>query len=371
MDFFEPKILYQEANPYESMSAFLEADGRTIYLYLQSHHNPEYPMKALWVKNTQVAPLQLEKDKLRNGNAPMLCMDEVEQPDLNPLSVDEIHFLWTEEGDGVALFQKEELIAFLPPWSGMENVHGYSKYCKKEALTASPLGDGQNGILAERIQKSREFWKFRSQPNSWKSIQERRLAYLEERLGKHTKYWSADGGKFPKLGIAQFQPSFYDNVVVYSTIGMSAQNMPGVEFYYKDYLAYSRIELVFALNILDSVEATEIWVPHLLGEIIKYPWMMHKWFGEAHIISMPRKDRDGLLPFSYLFLTSSLDGTQTYPLRDTLNSENGYPIRFLTCIPITEEEMYYFKTVGSKKFIEILKDKNQGWIHSSIRDPFV
>lgn len=371
MEISEPKILYQETNPYESMTAFLEADGNTIYLYLQSHQNPEYPMKALWVQNTSPAPEKQDFSLLKQGKPPMLCKDEVAQPSLEPLNLENIHFIWTEEGDGVALFEQEELIAFLPPWSGMENVHGYSKYCIKEALTASPLGDGKNGILAERIQRSREFWEFRSKKTSWKQIQERRLAYLEERLGKHTKYWSADGGKFPPLGIAQFLPSYYENIVVYSTIGMSAQNMPGVEFYYKNYLEHARIELVFALEIVDSLDSTEVWVPHLLGEIIKYPWMMHKWFGEGHTISMTRKDKDALLPFTHLFLTSDLNGKHPYPLRDILNSENGYPIHFLACIPITEEEVYYFKTVGSKKFKELLNEKKQGWVHNSLRDSFV
>ena len=33
------KVIYQEANPYGSLTAYLEDDGRTVYLYLQSEQN--------------------------------------------------------------------------------------------------------------------------------------------------------------------------------------------------------------------------------------------------------------------------------------------------------------------------------------------
>lgn len=54
--FAEPKVIYQEANPYGTFTAYLEDDGRTVYLYLQAEQNPEFGIKSVWVCNRAEAP---------------------------------------------------------------------------------------------------------------------------------------------------------------------------------------------------------------------------------------------------------------------------------------------------------------------------
>ncbi len=367
-----PKILYQETNPYGSMTAYLEDDGRTIYLYLQAEQNPEFDMMAVWVQNRIPAPKFREVDELQRGIAPILCADEIDQPSLDPPPLEDIRFIWTEEGDGVALFYRDELISFLPPWSGINGLHGYSKYCIKESLTAYPLGNSQHGVIAQRVQSSKDYWEFRAEKDSWKKIQQRRLLYLEERLGKHIKYWSADGGKFPPLAIAKFYPNDYPGVVVYSTIGMSAQNMPTVELYHKNYLNHSRIELAIGIQISEE-DNTELWVPHALGEIIKFPWNMRKWLGEGHSITMPRRDPNSLLDFRYFFLSNQFPSKEELeqPLQDTLFSESGQPVKFLFLLPITEEELYYVRSKGAKSFLKLISNEKKSWVHNSQRESFI
>jgi len=373
----EETILYQETNPYGSFGAFLEDDGKTIYLYLQSILNPEKPMRALWIQNRIPAPESRSENDIQTGRAPILCREEiVENSPIEPMEKDQIHLIWTEEGDGVALFYKEKLLAFLPPWAGLKSISGYSRYARQDTVTANPLGDPDHGVLAERIQKSREFWEFRSGTKSWKQIQSLRLDYLESKLDKHTKYWSADGGKFPHLAILQFLPKNVPQTVVYGTIGMSAQNMPTVELYHKEYQNFSRIEIVFAQKMIQDKETSESWVPNCIGEIIKYPWNMGKWFGDGHTITMPRRDPEALyLNFTHLFLTShprpavvSEIGIVN-PLSTQLFAENGQKINFLFAIPITEEEVHYIRSQGAKSFLNLLESKKLGWIHDPEREP--
>lgn len=234
--FAEPKVIYQEANPYGTFTAYLEDDGRTVYLYLQAEQNPEFGIKSVWVCNRTEAPEKRSIEDLSNGLAPILLRTEVNESKPHPaLEEKDIYFIWTEEGDGVALFYKENLIAFLPPWSGIKGFHGYSIHAKVEALTAYPLGNSEFGIIPDRVNVSRDFWEARSKSGVWKEIQEKRLSFLESIFGKHDKYWSADGGKYPQLGIARFQSEKYPEILIYSTIGMSAQNMPTVELFHKDY----------------------------------------------------------------------------------------------------------------------------------------
>lgn len=369
-------ILYQETNPYGSFVAYLEDDGRTIYLYLQSIHNPEKEMKALWIQNRIQAPESRTDSSHKNGLAPFLCKGEIyENSPVEALDTTQIHFIWTEEGDGVAFFYKEELVAFLPPWAGLKALSGYSRYAKIDTPTASPLGDPDHGVLAERIENSRKFWEFRGQKNSWKEIQAHRIQYLEQAFGTHTKYWSADGGKFPHLAILKFKPNLADDLVVYSTLGMSAQNMPSVELYIKDYLNSSRIELVFGLRMIDGQDTTESWVPNALGEIIKYPWNMGKWFGEGHTITLPRRDPEALyLNFTHLFLTSK-PGSLNFsgkkieiPFFEPLFSESGQKINFLFTIPITDEEVHFIRTQGAHSFLDLMKNKEHGWVHNPERE---
>jgi hypothetical protein len=374
----EPKIIYQETNPYGSLNAFLDDDGRTVYLYLQPIHNPEIPMRSLWIKNRIIAPDVRSDDDFKSGLAPILCKDELtSNAESDEIIVDDLHFIWTEEGDGLAVFIKEKLFAFLPPWSGIKGIHGYSRYAKVETITAYPLGDSDNGIIADRVKKSREFWEFRSEKDSWKKIQATRLEYLEERLGKHKFYWSADGGKFPHLAIAKFQPSDYPELTIYATIGMSAQNMPTVELYHKDYLKYSRIEMIFAIRTNEG-DKSDSWIPHAIGEIIKFPWSMCKWFGEGHTISLPRKDPDAVsVDFTHLFLTSMPGAFKNEksllepPCLDFIKGENNQDFRFLYLIPISQEETFFAKENGAKSLLERINTNGNGWVHVSDRESYL
>ncbi|MGJ4715867.1 suppressor of fused domain protein [Leptospira interrogans] len=371
--FAEPKVIYQEANPYGTFTAYLEDDGRTVYLYLQAEQNPEFGIKSVWVCNRTEAPEKRSIEDLSNGLAPILLRTEVNESKPHPaLEEKDIYFIWTEEGDGVALFYKENLIAFLPPWSGIKGFHGYSIHAKVEALTAYPLGNSEFGIIPDRVNVSRDFWEARSKSGVWKEIQEKRLSFLESIFGKHDKYWSADGGKYPQLGIARFQSEKYPEILIYSTIGMSAQNMPTVELFHKDYENFSRIELIFAVKIgSEGLERSESWVPHLIGELIRFPWNMAKWFGNGHTITMSRKDPEALyLDFTSILFRDLTSFSNTPDLTELI-SENGKRVRFLTLLPLSEEEKEYAQKDGIQSFERIWNEKGFPWYHDSERQSLI
>ncbi|MBE7412822.1 MAG: suppressor of fused domain protein [Leptospiraceae bacterium] len=370
MENLDTKIIYQETNPYSSLTAFLEDDNRTVYLYIQSEYNHQFGIKSLWIRNLIDAPKSRIPEDLKSGLAPVLIQDETFFPNAQPsIDKEDIHLIWTEEGDGVALFIKDELYAFLPSTSGINGFHGYSKEAKEKALTASPLGNSENGPIPELINQSRNFWEYRSNKSSWKEIQEKRIQFLENRLGKHTGYWSADGGKYPPLAITKFSPKDYDQIILYSTIGMSAQNMPQVDLYHKDYLNYSRIEIIFAYRFTDSPERADTWVPHLIGELIKFPWNTIKWFGHGHTIEIPKRDPDSLyLNFTTLVIINpnQFKFLNSPPDINGLISENKKQVTFLYLLPITEEEAYTIREKGINSFVEKLH-----WFHNSERESFI
>lgn len=372
----EYTTIYQETNPYGSLVAHLEDDSRTVYLYLQSEQNPEWKIRALWVKNRIPAPAARNEEDFQNGMAPLLCAHEITaDADTDEIKASDVYFIWTEEGDGLAVFVKDKLTAFLPPWHGLKNVIGYSRYAKTDTIVANPLGDSDHGVFADLVEKARKFWEFRAEPNSWKQIQAARLNFLEAKLGSHVKYWSADGGKFPNVGIARFEPKEYPGVAVFSTIGMSGQNMPTVELYHKDYLNYARIELVIAAKIGEE-DKTEIWIPHFLGELVKFPWALNKWLGEGHTISLSRRDPDSLyLNFTNLFLTKKISQTNTKDLSfnttpdlNGLVGEFNQPVNFFFMLPISDEETYYVRSEGAASLLKLIEEKGIGWVHDSERE---
>jgi hypothetical protein len=369
------KNLYQETNPYGSFTAYLEEDERTTYLYLQCENNPEWGIKSLWIRNHIEAPASRNPNDFHEGLAPILVQSEVANIEGMPsIQADEIHFIWTEEGDGVFLFLGDDMEAFLPAWSGLQNLHGYAIGAKEDSITASPLGDPKNGAIYDRMILSRKYWEDRSHTNSWNQIQKHRMDYLESIFGKHNKYWSADGGKYPQLGIASFQSDHFPNLKIFSTIGMSAQNQPSIELYHKSYNKFSRIELILFFQIPEHSDRSEEWIQHLLGEMIKFPWNTGNWFGHGHTLGMNRRDPDQLyLNFSACMLRN-LSHPSEYPLPsnhpklDSLLSENGEPVNFLALIPITDEEKLICHTDGSKKIIDALDQKNLFWIHNPERE---
>jgi hypothetical protein len=363
-------MIYQETNPYASLTAYLEDDGRTVYLYLQSEFNPEWKIRALWIKNRIEAPTSRSKEDFSSGKAPILCKDELtSDSNTDEIHSEDVHFIWTEEGDGVALFIKEELFAFLPPWSGINSILGYSKFARIDTIVANPLGSSSHGILAERVEASRKFWEHRAHHTTWKNIQSKRLDFLESKLGKHTKYWSADGGKFPLVGIAKFEPVEFPDTVVYSTIGMSAQNMPTVELYHKDYENYARVEIIFAIKKLEP-DKSETWIPHFYGELIRFPWGMVKWLGHGHTISITRKDPDSLyLNFNSAVLKNlNHSDKKNHPDLTGLLSESNSEIQFLAILPVSDEEAYWIHSEGSQKFFGQAEIKNIYWVHESERE---
>jgi hypothetical protein len=364
----ENPILYQETNPYSSMTAFLEDDGRTVYLYLQSQFNPGYKMQSVWVKNRVPAP---DTTDLSTGMAPVLSKTEVVDPyNISPISVEDVHFIWLEEGNGVALFVKEKLCAFLPPWSGVQGFHGYSANAKIEATTAHPLGNPDYGVLADRIAGSRKFWEFRAEKDSWSKIQSGVLSHLEAQFGSHTQYWSADGGKFPIIGIAKFRTG---QLSIYSTVGMSAQNMPCVELFVKNYQAEARIELVIAIQE-PTGNLSETWAPHFIGELVKYPWNMQNWFGEGHSISLPKKDPLSETEFDHLVFVKKTDFSQIgdqkieMPRLEGFVSADRNPVNFLFLIPILEEERLFLVDHGFSELLALANEKALGWVHQPDRD---
>ncbi|EMG08110.1 hypothetical protein LEP1GSC151_3993 [Leptospira interrogans serovar Grippotyphosa str. LT2186] len=106
--FAEPKVIYQEANPYGTFTAYLEDDGRTVYLYLQAEQNPEFGIRSVWVCNRTEAPEKRSIEDLSNGLAPILLRTEVNESKPHPaLEEKDIYLFGRKKGTESLFFTKK------------------------------------------------------------------------------------------------------------------------------------------------------------------------------------------------------------------------------------------------------------------------
>ena len=129
-----------ESSPYGNVDAIIQHDDRTVYFYLNGEE--AFGTRAVWVRNLAEAPYVINQDEMQDGLPPMMPRTHCRSPKGLPIPKAEcLKIVWLEEGSGAALFDDDELIAVIPPWSGIDGFHGYSFECTAESPIAWPLPD--------------------------------------------------------------------------------------------------------------------------------------------------------------------------------------------------------------------------------------
>ncbi len=338
------EIIFEEENPYGSLVASLENDGRTIYLYLNPTVDPSFQPRAVWIRNLVPAPEDTDREAMRQGVAPRIKKTVCKHPDgLPPITPEEVEFVWFQEGNGVALLLNGELEALLPPWSGSEGIFGYSKQSLGKDVGTIPF-PVDSKVLEDRIQESQEFWKSRDNGKYWDAYKDRMLAHYEEVFGKHTNYFAVQSLKPPIAAVVEFQLG--ENDYVYATIGMSSQNMPGVESVMKDPQNHLRIELMTRRG--DRPE----WLPGIMGNLALHPWRSNNFFSHGHSYETGYASYEK----SNILLTSKYSD-RMIPAPGAMEVD-GFPVSFLFAIPLDNEQMKELKEKGNRDYLEQLLKEN-------------
>ncbi len=353
----ESTLLLAETNPYGTLEALVEDDGRTVYLYLQPAGDQPGNPCAVWVANRLPAPVGEDRGAMQAGMAPLMPRGGTRHPEGHPpLEPGRLAFVWLEEGDGVALLEGDRPLAVLPPWSGMEGFWGYAAEAARETPLAWPLEPALPG-LAPRLEAARGYWEWRGTPGSWPEIRDGRMAHMESRLGPHRRYWAADGGTFPPRAIALFTPEEVPGVSVLATVGMSAQAMPRVELAMEDPAPHRRVELVLGTRGEPESAAG------LLSGLMIQPWRARSWFGGGHTYSWePLSEEPGR---SAVLLTAEPPPNPCPPPSlDGLRDRSGDPVTFLWVLPITAAERTLAAGSGSASLARKLARERRGWLWS-------
>jgi hypothetical protein len=343
----EPQILLEEISPHGTVMAVVETQRGVVFLYLTGQEDSGFRPRACWVRNLAPAPSEFEEDVVKSGRPPLLPKAACAHPQGSvPLDAERLRIVWFEEGDGAALYEGDELLAVIPPWSGEGGCNGYARDCVAQSPVCWPLNGAD--AIPPRLARAREFWNSWEKGKAhWPQVQDSFFAAYQPVLGKHTRYFSIDGGHWPPKAIAVFRT---EPAVILLTLGVSILPQPTVEMYVEDPAPLRRIEFGMALPLDASDETIARACAYISGQA-ELPWKRFTWLGKGHTIQC--EPNPAGRAFSAVVLTDGLPGGPTI----TMPWYRGDPINLLWMVPITGGEQMLAEQETSAALLERLKAK--------------
>jgi hypothetical protein len=371
-----PQMLVNQLNPYGSLRLVVAWDGVTTTAYLLDE--PAGSMRTvLWLANHVPAPASLDPEAATFEHAPIMPARSTAHPKgREPLDPSALRVIWFEEGDGLALVENGEALAVIPGWVDPEaGFPGFSRDAVGRTRLGWEFGDVIEA-LAARVRLADKYWSWRTTKDAWSGYQRNLLSHLTTRLGQGTRYWAADGGRMPSLGVSEHRNDGAPYRVV-STIGMSCQRMPQIERDMQDAAPLARIELAMATPPITErpdaavdVLATPLsgasagGAPQLLAWLGQFPWRELTWFDQGHTVAWTGtspfpmgRDYVGLL----LLADPTLLGGPEPPDLTGLTIEND-PVRWLWLVPLTAAEFKITEELGVDPVVGRLRVEGRDWI---------
>jgi hypothetical protein len=337
-------ILLEHENWIGSRTAVLEQGNDAIYLY--SWPNDDQGQgKSVWVANS--------KKRIRNRSSIEKDMNKGAQPYLprklcnaNGYIVDyadagQWELQWGLDQNSIAVRYRNRIVAILPEWSGFKGFHGYSVGTDDETSVAWPLLDGN--VQFERFDREKAFLADWSD-SMWVNHQEAMLGLYEGCLPGESRYFAADGGRWPPLGINYLLSG---DMHFFGTVGLSQLPMPSFGMNYDDDVVddYRRIELAI---VVENASEMEPLARYLSGQAM-YPWTRGSHFDRGHTIPCRELGAVG----SEMSFMAFWDEAAFLPELDTPDFMDK-KTRLLFMIPIYDTEQAFAEQNTTSQLIERL-----------------
>lgn len=329
------EVLLEDVNPNGNIQAVVEADEQVSFFYLCPAEGLDFETKSVWVRNHIPAPRTLDAARMKAGlppaNPATHCRHKQGAPSL---SRDDLQVVWLPEGNGAALYEGDDLLAIIPPWSGYKGFAGYARDCIGDGPVAWEIGE--DNVLIERFADAVTYWEQWDDEELWPSIQSRLLGRIEPVLGKHAKYYAIDGDEWPPKAIVRIPRP---EGVVLVTIGVSVRPQPNVEMVTEEPESLRRIELGVLLPPQWPDDAVKRFAKYLSGQS-NLPWSKYTWLGPGHTLPCDSW-RNATFPFALLSHDHpALPQCPLLPLFDD-------PVHILWLLPITPSERQLAMDQGS------------------------
>ena len=338
-------VLVEVSNWLESRTAVIEHANDCIYVY-NHNHNDRDDFRALWLCNTleRDSVSQSIVDDMKSGNQPYLPNEFSNKKSIIVNYENEVDWevQWGLDQNSLSVFFKGSLIAVMPEWSGYKGFNGYSLGVSKENELAWPLLDTNEEI--KRVNKERSFltnWN----EETWPQFQENILEIYKEFMKGEVRYFAADEGKWPPLGL-NFTKN--NNTNFWSTVGMSLLPMPQFGMAYDDPSSFRNIELA----ILVETNEDTMTLGRYLSAQAKYPWYYGTHFDHGHTIPC-RELNDLSSGMTSMLIVSEASFLSVVKLERLKNSA-----RLLFMIPIYQSEQQFAEEHGSSELLKLFKQSD-------------
>jgi hypothetical protein len=341
------ETVLEEVGPNGNVQAVVESDDDVCFFYLCGAQETDFGMKAVWVRNHTRAPDSPDVRRMDAGEPPRNPAPYCRHPQgLPPPAKEDLRVVWLPEGNGAALYEGEEILAIIPPWSGTEDFWGYARDSIGEGPVAWALCP-DNAILP-RFLEAQSYWRKWDDEQLWPSIQSALLSRIESTFGRRSKYYGIDGGHWPPKTLVRI-PQRDREVLI--TVGVSSRPQPNVEMHTERPDLLRRIELGVVLPARWPDDAVKSFGRYLSGQS-DFPWSKYTWLGPGHTLPCGSW-QNGEFKFALLVLEHA--GAP----RLSLGLQFDDPVNVLWFLPISAVERQAAIEGGSERLAGLLP--SQRW----------
>lgn len=345
-----PELLLQETSPYRTRRASLIRGADDTYLYLEDVTGPSpRTVSAVWVGNGSPAPTASSEPIEPGAPARMLARGARHPEGCPPINSPRL--VWFEEGDGVALVDEGGVVAVIPGWGGVDGFYGYSRWAVGRSPLAWELDVEASTTFEQKVRETDAYWRWRLAPSAraWDEIRSDGLDHLTRVLGPAEEVRDRVGRPFPEILISRHRAGASDFWVT-ATTGLSGARMAGVERYFDDPAAVSRIELAFA----DDTPSSRGF--DVLARLAVIPFGRCTWLGERHVVGDDANPFPGLGEDRVAILLTA-DPPGRHP--DLSGAERrGDPVRYLWAVPIDVQALEVARARGASTLLETMSDRS-------------
>ncbi|MFZ6875722.1 suppressor of fused domain protein [Undibacterium sp. Di27W] len=327
----------------ECRTAILEYENDSVYLYSRPH-DENLDLKALWIANTKKrifgkSNIKADFDK---GIQPYLpkeyCLESGYISDFKNKENWELQ--WGLDQNSIAVYFKGVIIAILPEWSGFNGFHGYSIGTNRESEVAWPLNE--DNIQIQRFLDERNFLDSWSE-SKWILRQESLVSFYKNLHSGDARYFAADAGKWPPLGIHYSKSSEIEFI---STVGMSQLPMPEFGMKHENVQDFRRIELAIACRPISDFEPL---ARYLSGQAT-YPWYFGTHFDHGHTMPCEQLREVGSKASYFVIIEAA-----NFLPKVLMPSFDDGVVRLLHMIPIHASEQRFAEENSTQRLIELIE----------------
>lgn len=335
-------LLLEEVSPIGNLQVVVEATEGVVHMYLWSGAEINFTTRTVWVRNLRPAPEVLDVSAMKEGTPPLNPAPSCRHPHgMDAPNSEDLSVVWLPEGNGVALFEMDKILAIIPPWSGQQGFNGYALDQIGEGPLAWELLP--DNVLHQRFEDAQTYWNTWSEGDFWVSVRDQLMEQIEQIFGPHTNYYAIDGGQWPPKALLRIST---DRATILVTVGVSLVPQPNVELSTDTPQPYRRIELGAILPPTWSDEEVMKFAGNLSGNST-HPWQSYTWLGPGHTITFPGWRNP---EFDSALLVHDHPQFERIPIGPVFED----PVNILWYLPITRKERELGTKHGSKSLLETL-----------------